>query len=54
MTRNRELYLEDLTDCTHEPEIPVVEDDGTEILYWICRCGRRCPEGPKPKEHDVR
>jgi hypothetical protein len=28
-------------ECQHEPEMPVVEEDGTEILYWLCRCGQR-------------
>jgi hypothetical protein len=53
MTRNRELDLEDLTSCDHKPEIAITNDEGTEILHWICRCGRRCPdesESPEPKE----
>jgi len=49
VTRRSDLMLEDLIGCTHEPETPVVEDDGSEILYWICRCGRRCPD---PKKTD--
>jgi len=39
MTRNRELDLADIFDCNHEPEIPVVEKG--EIIFWLCRCGRR-------------
>lgn len=40
MTRRREMMLEDLFDCEHEPEIPIV-DDGGSILYWRCRCGEK-------------
>jgi len=48
MTRRRDLMLEDLLGCTHEPETPVTDTEGSgEILYWICRCGKRltysCP-----------
>ena len=48
MTRRSDLILEDLTGCTHEPETPVCDDAGTEILYWLCRCGRRRREVPAP------
>lgn len=39
MTRNREIRCEDLFGCDHKAETPVAEDG--EILYWLCRCGRR-------------
>ena len=42
MTRNSEVRLEDITGCQHTPEIPIVDDCAGEILYWVCRCGRRC------------
>lgn len=45
MTKNREIRLEDITHCDHSPELPISEDG--EILYWICRCGRRVPTTPK-------
>lgn len=41
MTRNYELDGDDLYECNHEPEVPICEEDGTEILYWLCRCGKR-------------
>ena len=40
MTRNSDLYLEDLLTCDHDPELAVA-DEGGSILYWLCRCGRR-------------
>ena len=40
MTRNRELDLEDLRDCEHAPEFPIVDDDNI-IVAWCCACGRR-------------
>ncbi len=42
MTRNSDLRLEDIFGCKHTPETPIVDDDGSQILYWVCRCGRRC------------
>jgi len=39
---------DELFGCDHEPEVPV-EEDG-EIVYWLCRCGRKHypePEGPE-------
>ena len=39
MTRRREMMLEDLFGCDHEPELAVSE--GGQILYWRCRCGER-------------
>ena len=39
MTRNRDLRLEDLQGCNHEPTIPISENG--EILYWRCSCGAR-------------
>jgi hypothetical protein len=42
MTRNSDLRLEDIAGCQHTPEIPIVDDCAGEILYWVCRCGRRC------------
>lgn len=44
MTRNSDLDLEDLRECSHEPETPVVKDD--EIVEWLCWCGRSVA-GPK-------
>lgn len=49
MTRRSDLMCEDIFGCTHEPETPVIEDDGNEILYWVCRCGRRCAPPPVPE-----
>lgn len=40
MTRNSDLRLEDIFECQHTPETPIVDDCG-EILYWVCRCGHR-------------
>lgn len=40
MTRRSDLMLEDLMGCDHEPETPVSQ--GGEIIYWMCRCGRKC------------
>lgn len=49
MTRNRELDLEDLYGCDHEPEIGISE--GTEIVAWACRCGKvKNAVEPKPDE----
>ncbi len=49
MTRNRELDCEDLFGCAHEAETPVV-DDG-EIVYWLCRCGRKVElDTPEPRK----
>lgn len=48
MTRNSDLDLDDLTECDHTPEIAVM--DGTTILWWLCRCGRRIR--PEKEEHD--
>ena len=39
MTRNRELDCKDLFECDHQPETPISRKG--EILYWVCRCGRR-------------
>jgi len=51
MTRNCDVWdLEDLMGCQHEPETPIVEEDGTEILYWLCRCGRRVKPREKAQE----
>jgi hypothetical protein len=47
MTRRSDLMLEDLTGCTHESETPICDEDGSEILYWVCRCGQRCPDEKK-------
>jgi hypothetical protein len=41
MTRNSELYLEDIFGCKHEPETPIIEQG--EIIYWMCRCGLKIP-----------
>lgn len=42
MTRNRDLYLEDIFGCDHTPELPIVDEAG-EIVEWRCRCGKRHP-----------
>ncbi len=53
MTRRSDLMLEDLRGCTHEPEIPILEDDGQEVSYWLCRCGlNRCV--PVAREPEVK
>lgn len=41
MTRNRELDLQDIVDCAHEPELPVTENGA--IIGYACRCGRYTP-----------
>ena len=51
MTRNYEIDLEDLRECKHEPEEPVVSADGT-ITRWLCRCGEWV-EGPKDNKKKV-
>lgn len=50
MTRRSDMMLEDITGCDHEPETPVIEEDGTEIIYWLCRCGRRHYPKDQPTE----
>lgn len=40
MTRRRDLMLEDLFGCDHTPETAVT-DEGHNIVFWVCRCGRR-------------
>jgi hypothetical protein len=47
MTRNSDIDCEDIFGCTHEPETPILAEDGEEIDHWVCRCGRRVP-APKP------
>lgn len=47
MTRRSDMMLEDIFGCDHTPETPIT-DDGGEILYWVCRCGRMHPV-PEPK-----
>jgi len=39
MTKNYEIDCRDLFECAHEPEIPI--SDGSEIVEWRCRCGRK-------------
>ena len=39
MTRNNEIDLQDLIECDHALEIPVTE--GVDIVYWMCRCGKK-------------
>lgn len=51
MTRRRDLMLEDLTGCNHEPTIPISENG--EVLYWRCTCGQR-RTSPKQIEEDNR
>ena len=43
MTRRSDLMCEDIFDCDHRPETPIVK--GSEIVSWVCRCGTR--------KHDV-
>lgn len=38
MTRNLDLDLGDLFECTHEAETPVVDGLGN-VSHWLCRCG---------------
>jgi len=47
MTRRRDLMLEDLFECKHEAEIPIVSEYG-EILHWRCHCGRRVADPATP------
>jgi uncharacterized cupin superfamily protein len=40
MTRNREMDLEDLCECDHEPEVATAADSrDPESVIWRCRCG---------------
>jgi len=39
VTRNYEIDLEDLQECEHAPEEPVVSSDGV-VTRWLCRCGQ--------------
>lgn len=48
MTRRSDMMLEDIYGCQHTPETPIVDDSG-EILYWLCRCGRK-QQVPKKEE----
>jgi hypothetical protein len=41
MTRNSDLYCRDIFECTHQPETPIIDEVTLEILYWVCRCGKR-------------
>jgi hypothetical protein len=41
MTRRRDLMCEDIFECAHKPEIPI--SDNGEIMYWLCRCGKKIP-----------
>lgn len=50
MSRNHELELEDMRECTHEPETAV--GDSVDALQWFCRCGHRVAVTP-PKLADV-
>ncbi len=51
MTRNADLDCEDLFNCTHEPETPILGADG-EISHWVCRCGQKVetPSEPPPTD----
>lgn len=52
MTRRRDLMCEDLFGCTHEPETPIVDDDGV-IVEWRCRCGRKVELQQETEDADV-
>ena len=43
MTRRRDLMCEDIFGCTHEAEIPILDDATGDIVSWRCRCGRDVP-----------
>jgi hypothetical protein len=45
---------EDIFGCTHEPETPVIDEDTDTIAYWICRCGKRCPEANDEKTEETK
>lgn len=34
---------EDIFGCTHEAEIPILDDATGDIVSWRCRCGRDVP-----------
>jgi hypothetical protein len=40
MTRRRDMMCEDIFGCTHEPETPIIDWDGS-VLHWVCRCGTK-------------
>lgn len=46
MTRRRDLMCEDIFGCTHEPETPILTDDGQDVDHWVCRCGQRAKKPP--------
>jgi hypothetical protein len=39
VTRNNGIYLQDLTNCDHAPDFPVLRRDGS-VAHWLCYCGR--------------
>lgn len=43
MTRRSDLMLEDISHGRAEcvPSIPIVEEDGSEVIGWACVCGTR-------------
>lgn len=47
MTRNSEIDCEDLFYCGHEPETPILGQDG-ETSHWLCRCGRSVVKTKQP------
>lgn len=51
MTRRSDLMCEDLDECTHEPETPIIE--GGEIVGWLCRCGVRMVRTVARKKFDI-
>jgi len=41
MTRRSDLMLEDISHDRSKcvPSIPIVEEDGSEVIGWCCVCG---------------
>ena len=48
MTRNRELDLEDLRDCDHQPQFILLAEDDETVLGWLCACGQKVPPPDPP------
>ena len=40
VTRRRDIMCEDIFECDHSPETPVVDSVYGDVAEWRCRCGR--------------
>lgn len=48
MTKRSDMMLENIFGCKHEPETPISQYG--EIIYWLCRCGRKVKTDSKEKD----